>query len=96
MSRNFQLGTLSYPSFIFNTYKNRSGKINVHALPDLRVAAGSSRDGVSVLIFSFLLCRRWRNATVTNRRLFSQNFLIVFCYRSGNLCSNMRTAAFSS
>ncbi len=39
--------------FIFKTYKNRSEKINVHAthtvhaVPDLRIAAGRLRDGFS-------------------------------------------------
>ena len=53
--RNLQLGKLNFRSFIFNTYKNRLGKINVHALhtvhalPDLRVAAGRLRDGFSIL-----------------------------------------------
>jgi hypothetical protein len=50
-TRNFQLGKLNFRSFIFNTYKIASEKMYVHALhtvhavPDLRVAAGRLRDG---------------------------------------------------
>ena len=52
-TRNFQLGNQNFRSFIFNTYKTAQEKyacmlrIPCIALPDLRVAAGRLRDGVS-------------------------------------------------
>jgi hypothetical protein len=53
-TRNFQLGKLNFRFFIFQHLQNRSEKMcvhalhTVHALPDLRVAAGRLRDGGSV------------------------------------------------
>jgi hypothetical protein len=68
-TRNIQLGNQNFRSFILNTYKIAQEKMymhalhTVHALPDLRVAAGRLRDGVSNFVTS-----KHRTSAASNER----------------------------